>query len=549
MSTRWAPMTADQKAFTYTDNSNNNSKKNKKRKHNAITPTYYAVFRGRRTGVFSSWADVAPLVDGYAGAQFKKFQIWQDAVCYAASGRTDAQTYNYQGAIDTSVVGPTETAVHMTHVRDLVIETARAARPTTSSMPAAYRAHAGHSHGETLVFSAASSRYPSSTPPPQEQNTNISNNDQSPHEHDQNGGTPGEICRTVRSSHFSVAIPGNNDTWDHGSSSSNSNFTPKPHDMKKPSPSGVNHWHMQQTQQQPCYCILTKTRIVRPNTRTCRIESYIALCTRAVLPHHPNDDDNGSGHAHGRHLQQQQQQHSFHVTAAAEPIGHAPPCLSTIHRVCVYNVTADSVEHLAATTTNSTVPCKEADIVLRAELSALVAAYEYVRSHTNKSNIKIYTTHLHAYNCITRYMTAWSNTGWLTSRGAKVPHADLLDRLRHLRAAHHTADHMSHDAAVRPSVSPSQPTTEICTQTPVVPLPPPLRPPPPPHQKENLKYVPVSGSAAMSTVDWLNRLLSQVDECLRQSTIMPVSVGPLCLAPATCALSAVATSKYHSSQS
>lgn len=47
---------------------------------------YYGVHCGRTTGVFTEWDQVEPLVDGFPGAQFKKFQTWQEAAGYAATG-------------------------------------------------------------------------------------------------------------------------------------------------------------------------------------------------------------------------------------------------------------------------------------------------------------------------------------------------------------------------------------------------------------------------------------------------------------------------------
>lgn len=40
---------------------------------------YYAVRKGHRTGVFKSWKEVKPLVDGYSGAVYKKFESEAEA--------------------------------------------------------------------------------------------------------------------------------------------------------------------------------------------------------------------------------------------------------------------------------------------------------------------------------------------------------------------------------------------------------------------------------------------------------------------------------------
>ncbi len=40
---------------------------------------WYVVWKGRRTGVFSRWEEVRPLVEGFSGAQFKAFPTREDA--------------------------------------------------------------------------------------------------------------------------------------------------------------------------------------------------------------------------------------------------------------------------------------------------------------------------------------------------------------------------------------------------------------------------------------------------------------------------------------
>lgn len=43
---------------------------------------YYAVKTGRKTGIFSTWADCKPWVDGYAGAEYKGFAALSEAKAY-----------------------------------------------------------------------------------------------------------------------------------------------------------------------------------------------------------------------------------------------------------------------------------------------------------------------------------------------------------------------------------------------------------------------------------------------------------------------------------
>ncbi len=52
----------------------------------AKTQKYYVVWRGRETGVFTDWRVVKPLVDGYAGPQFKSFKTLEEAESAFAEG-------------------------------------------------------------------------------------------------------------------------------------------------------------------------------------------------------------------------------------------------------------------------------------------------------------------------------------------------------------------------------------------------------------------------------------------------------------------------------
>ena len=44
--------------------------------------SYYAVRIGRETGIFTSWEEVAPLVEGFPGCEYRKFQKRGDALKY-----------------------------------------------------------------------------------------------------------------------------------------------------------------------------------------------------------------------------------------------------------------------------------------------------------------------------------------------------------------------------------------------------------------------------------------------------------------------------------
>jgi ribonuclease HI len=49
-----------------------------------MSTKYYAVAKGRKVGIFTTWSDVEPLVKGYSGAKYKSFKKFQDAQDYLA---------------------------------------------------------------------------------------------------------------------------------------------------------------------------------------------------------------------------------------------------------------------------------------------------------------------------------------------------------------------------------------------------------------------------------------------------------------------------------
>lgn len=40
---------------------------------------YYVVWRGRRTGIFTTWGETEQLVKGFSGARYKSFKSFQEA--------------------------------------------------------------------------------------------------------------------------------------------------------------------------------------------------------------------------------------------------------------------------------------------------------------------------------------------------------------------------------------------------------------------------------------------------------------------------------------
>lgn len=70
---------------------------------------FYAVRRGRRTGVFASFEACRPLVEGFGGADFRKFRREADAVAYAEGGagsRGEEEEEEKPGRSESSGVAP-----------------------------------------------------------------------------------------------------------------------------------------------------------------------------------------------------------------------------------------------------------------------------------------------------------------------------------------------------------------------------------------------------------------------------------------------------------
>lgn len=52
---------------------------------------YYAVKKGVKTGIWESWADIKPLVSGYFGAKFRKFENLEDARVFLGDVATNSE--------------------------------------------------------------------------------------------------------------------------------------------------------------------------------------------------------------------------------------------------------------------------------------------------------------------------------------------------------------------------------------------------------------------------------------------------------------------------
>ncbi|NWH06142.1 ribonuclease HI [Desulfobacter latus] len=62
---------------------------------------FYAVARGRKTGIFTSWPDAERQVKGFAGARFKSFKTKQEALAFLADPADTASTCSTKNLSDT----------------------------------------------------------------------------------------------------------------------------------------------------------------------------------------------------------------------------------------------------------------------------------------------------------------------------------------------------------------------------------------------------------------------------------------------------------------
>jgi len=67
---------------------------------------FYAVKKGRRTGIFKTWAECKEQVHGYSGCQFKSFPSYEKAVEYLGGEHTGIQRVEIPGQIQLQVDSP-----------------------------------------------------------------------------------------------------------------------------------------------------------------------------------------------------------------------------------------------------------------------------------------------------------------------------------------------------------------------------------------------------------------------------------------------------------
>ncbi len=49
--------------------------------------SYYAVYQGRQTGIFTTWGECQQQIQGYSGAKFKKFKTRKEAEHFSQYGK------------------------------------------------------------------------------------------------------------------------------------------------------------------------------------------------------------------------------------------------------------------------------------------------------------------------------------------------------------------------------------------------------------------------------------------------------------------------------
>ncbi len=84
-----------------------------------MAPKWYVVWKGRRTGIFTSWDEVRPLVEGFPGAQFKAFPSREEAERAWRAG--------YAAHVGKpATLGRWRTAAHPPQVPSIVVDAAAA---------------------------------------------------------------------------------------------------------------------------------------------------------------------------------------------------------------------------------------------------------------------------------------------------------------------------------------------------------------------------------------------------------------------------------------
>jgi len=58
---------------------------------------FYAVANGRKIGIFNTWDETKPLIDGFPGAKYKSFTSWSDAQNYINDNNNTTRRNNTKG--------------------------------------------------------------------------------------------------------------------------------------------------------------------------------------------------------------------------------------------------------------------------------------------------------------------------------------------------------------------------------------------------------------------------------------------------------------------
>lgn len=70
----------------------------------------------------------------------------------------------------------------------------------------------------------------------------------------------------------------------------------------------------------------------------------------------------------------------------------------------------------------------------RAELSAILRAFQPIDDHHPGKYYRVYTDSAYAINCLTKWHIGWERNGWVNSRGMPVANRDLIEDIIELRS-------------------------------------------------------------------------------------------------------------------
>jgi len=368
----------------------NKKNKNDKQKTSLIHKNcgaFYGVHRGRRTGVFTSWDQVGPLIEGYPNAQFKKFQTWQEAAAFAASGHAESAFRS-----DTFLVTTLSSAQY----------------PNGSSV----RTYDPHQYQNSQPTISLQTIQPHQIVSPSAQ-IGVNADDNNP------VGCCKQTCFGPSSQQQQQQNP---PSWSLPPAQRVAVAEPSS-SLSSSVPHEKNHQALSVSilPPQQCQTLVHQNSNIKNNNNNNRYQQRhrnVSIVARAVgitaqnTPLHsvmvilPNNNDvQSNSNNNTKHTDEHQQRDSNNTAS---------------NMVLPWFEIQDSVIKIT--------PASVESLSLRAHYVAIQGACEYIYSHAEDSGV-VYTTSLHAYNCLTRYALEWSRTGWITRRGVFVEHADILAHL------------------------------------------------------------------------------------------------------------------------